>query len=129
MPLFAGLFCPTEPDAAKSRDNQDDCEWTITLQPHTQNVDTAVAPPPVETLLLGSGQQLAACSLFPDDATQADSSTLPPSAPQVTTHKFTKWSEAVCVFDLTSLKQEQKQEKIFDVALFISEELTTRKME
>lgn len=96
MPLFSVLFCPTEPDAAKSRDNQDDCEWTITLQPHMEGVDTAVAPPPVETFTLGSGQLSAAGSLFPDGATQADSSTLPPSDPQVTTHKYTNWCKVKC---------------------------------
>lgn len=104
MPLCAVLFCPTEPDAAKSKDDQDDCEWTITLQPHTECVETVVAPPPVETLNLSSGQQPAAGSLFPDGSTQADSSTLPPCAPQVTIHAYTHTaevglSEVVCVFD------------------------------
>lgn len=104
MSLSAVLFCPTEPDTAKNMDNQDDCEWTITLQPHSEGVDTSVAPPHVESLNLVPGQQPEDGSLFPDSATQADSSLLPPSAPQVTTHIYTqtdkvRLSKVVFTFD------------------------------
>ncbi|XP_070771159.1 uncharacterized protein [Enoplosus armatus] len=78
------LFCPTERDAAQSKDDdqEDDCEWTISLQPHTDGVDPVADPPPVQALTLDQGPQ-AAGSMSPDGSTQADSSTLPSSDPQV----------------------------------------------
>ncbi|KAL7385601.1 hypothetical protein ABVT39_024934 [Epinephelus coioides] len=77
------LFCPAEQDTAQSKDEdqEDDCEWTITLQPHTGDVDDVVVPAPVQTLTLDPGQQSAAGFASPDGSTQADSSTLPSSAP------------------------------------------------
>ncbi|XP_040004549.1 uncharacterized protein si:ch211-67e16.4 isoform X2 [Xiphias gladius] len=58
------LFCPSERDTVES-------------------VNTAVAPPSVQALTLDPGQQLAAGPLSPDGSNQADSSTLPSTAPQV----------------------------------------------
>ncbi|XP_075967108.1 uncharacterized protein LOC142970634 [Anarhichas minor] len=93
----AVFFCPAERDTAQSKAEEDDCEWTITLPPHTEGVDTVSAPPvqappvrappvrapPVRALTLDPGQQSAAGSWSPDGSTQADSSTLLHSAPQV----------------------------------------------
>ncbi|KAK9537258.1 hypothetical protein VZT92_004891 [Zoarces viviparus] len=78
----AVFFCPAERDTAQSKAEEDDCEWTITLPPHTEGVD-AVSAPPVRALTLDPGQQSAAGSWSPDGSTQADSSTLRHSAPQV----------------------------------------------
>ncbi|KAM6955313.1 uncharacterized protein PEZ65_001887 isoform 1-T3 [Lycodopsis pacificus] len=88
----AVFFCPAERDPARSKAEEDDCEWTITLPPHREGVDTVTAPPvrappvqapPVRALTLDPGQQSAAGSWSPDGSTQADSSTLLHSAPQV----------------------------------------------
>ncbi|XP_031729853.1 uncharacterized protein LOC116398017 [Anarrhichthys ocellatus] len=88
----AVFFCPAERDTAQSKAEEDDCEWTITLPPHTEGVDAVQAPPvqappvrapPVRALTLDPGQQSAAGSWSPDGSTQADSSTLLHSAPQV----------------------------------------------
>ncbi|XP_068590303.1 pinin [Cebidichthys violaceus] len=78
----AVLFCPAERDTAQSKDEEDDCEWTVSLPPHTEGVDAASAPP-VRTLSLDPGQQSAAGSRSTDGSTQADSSTLLHSAAQV----------------------------------------------
>ncbi|XP_026231916.1 uncharacterized protein si:ch211-67e16.4 [Anabas testudineus] len=104
----AVLFCPTEPDTAKNMDNQDDCEWTITLQPHSEGVDTSVAPPHVESLNLVPGQQPEDGSLFPDSATQADSSLLPPSAPQVKqeAQQHQQEKEVICIKEEPGEEQE-----------------------
>ncbi|XP_028447245.1 uncharacterized protein si:ch211-67e16.4 [Perca flavescens] len=77
------LFCPAEQDTAQSKDQEDDCEWTVTLQPHTEGVDAAEVPPTVQALTLDPSQQSAAGPLSPYGSTQADSSTLTSSAPQV----------------------------------------------
>lgn len=84
--VCAVLFCPTERDTAQSKDDdqEDDCEWTITLQPHAEGVDAVVAPP--QALSLDPGPQSATGCPSPEGSTQADSSNLPSSAPQVTTH-------------------------------------------
>lgn len=79
------LFCSADQDTAVNKDEEldKDCEWKITLQPFTDGVDGAVAPPTLQVLSLESGQQSDTGSLTPDDSTQADSSTLPPSTAQV----------------------------------------------
>ncbi|XP_049904592.1 uncharacterized protein si:ch211-67e16.4 isoform X2 [Epinephelus moara] len=79
------LDSSTEQDTAQSKDEdqEDDCEWTITLQPHTGDVDDVVVPAPVQTLTLDPGQQSAAGFASPDGSTQADSSTLPSAPLQV----------------------------------------------
>ncbi|XP_044072292.1 uncharacterized protein si:ch211-67e16.4 [Siniperca chuatsi] len=99
------LFCSTERDTAQSKDDdqEDDCEWTITLQPHTEGVDAVVAPPPVQALTLDLGQQSAAGTLSPDGSTQADSSTLPSSAPQV---KQEEEEEVICIKEEAEDEQE-----------------------
>lgn len=88
------LLGPT--DAAKRKVDQDECEWTFTLQPHTERVDTVMVPPPAETP--SSGQPPVAGPLFPACSTQADSSTLPPSATQVTMRTHTAAQVKVAVF-------------------------------
>lgn len=85
--VCAVLFCPTEQDKAQCKDDDqedDDCEWTISLQPQIEGVDTVEAPSPVQAQTLDPGQQPGAGSLFPEGSPQADSSTLHSSAPQVT---------------------------------------------
>ncbi|TNN48960.1 hypothetical protein EYF80_040850 [Liparis tanakae] len=69
----AALFCPAERDPAQIQDRQADCKWTVVL------------PPPHATGLQN----------HPDLSAQADSSTLPSSAPQV--------------------KQEQQEEEVEEV--------------
>ena len=90
--VCAALFCPAERDTVQTKEQEDDCEWTVSLQPHSEDVDSAVVvpPPPVQALTLDQPeQQPVAGSPSPDGSAQADSSTLPSSAPQVTTHTFT----------------------------------------
>lgn len=79
------LFCSTDQDTPVNKDEEldDDCEWKVTLQPFIDGVDAAVAPPTLQVLSLESGQQSHTGPLTPDDSTQADSSTLPASTPQV----------------------------------------------
>ncbi|KAG7240428.1 hypothetical protein INR49_026999 [Caranx melampygus] len=48
-----------------------------------ESIDTAVARPPVQVLTLEPGKLTGVGPMSPDGSTQADSSTLPPSAPQV----------------------------------------------
>ncbi|CAK6967622.1 myb-like protein Q [Scomber scombrus] len=82
----AGFSCTTEQDisASKNEEQEDDCEWTIAVQTHTESMDAVVDPPPhVKAPTLETGQQSDAGSLSPDGSTQADSSTLPFSNLQV----------------------------------------------
>ncbi|XP_073329458.1 uncharacterized protein [Pagrus major] len=100
------LFCPTERDTAQSKDDDqedDDCEWTITLQPQIEGVDTVEAPPPVQALTLDPGQQPGAGSLFPEGSPQADSSTLPSSVPQVKQEV----EEVICIKEEPEDEQEE----------------------
>lgn len=98
------LFCPTEQVIAQSKDDdqEEDCEWTITLQPHTEGVDPVVAPSPVQTLTLDPGQQPVAGLFSPDGSLQADSSTLPSSAPQVKQEV----EEVICIKEEPEDEQE-----------------------
>lgn len=91
MCVCAVLFRPTERDSSQSKDDhqEDDCEWTVTLQPHTEGVDAVMALPLVQPLTLDLGQQPIAGSLSSDASSQADSSTPPSSVPQVITHIVT----------------------------------------
>lgn len=76
----AVLFSHLESDAPQREDMEQDVEWTITLQ--SQMDRCAEAPPTVRTLTL-SGQQSVPVPLTPEVSTQADSSMLPSSAPEV----------------------------------------------
>ncbi|KAM4730990.1 uncharacterized protein FYW61_009144 isoform 3-T3 [Anableps anableps] len=76
----AVLFGHLEHDAPQ-REDVDQVEWTITMQPQTERCTEA--PPSVRTLTLLSGQQPAPVPLSPEVSTQADSSMLPSSAPEV----------------------------------------------
>ncbi|XP_055360851.1 uncharacterized protein si:ch211-67e16.4 isoform X2 [Betta splendens] len=98
------LFSPTEPDATKSKADQDDCEWTITLHPHTECVDPVMVPPPAETL----GQPPVAGSVFLDGSTQADSSTLPPTTTQVKqeAQQPQEEEEVICIKEEPEEEQE-----------------------
>ncbi|KAL7385602.1 hypothetical protein ABVT39_024934 [Epinephelus coioides] len=100
------LFCPAEQDTAQSKDEdqEDDCEWTITLQPHTGDVDDVVVPAPVQTLTLDPGQQSAAGFASPDGSTQADSSTLPSSAPLQELQQ--EEEEVICIKEEPEEEQE-----------------------
>ncbi|KAM9851393.1 uncharacterized protein ACBR49_006679 isoform 2-T2 [Aulostomus maculatus] len=72
------LDSSTEQDIALSKDEEreDDCEWTITVQPHTECMEPVMAPPPAQALTHELGQQSAADSLFPDVSAPVDTSTL-----------------------------------------------------
>ncbi|XP_042350084.1 uncharacterized protein si:ch211-67e16.4 isoform X2 [Plectropomus leopardus] len=113
------LFCPAEQDTAQSKDDDqdDDCEWTITLQPHTESVDAAMVPPVELALTLDPGQQSAASSMSPDGSTQADSSTLPSSAPQVKQEveeqQQEEEEEVICIKE----EPEEEQEMIASLML------------
>uniref|UniRef100_UPI0037E96447 uncharacterized protein n=1 Tax=Semicossyphus pulcher TaxID=241346 RepID=UPI0037E96447 len=102
------LFCPTEQDAAQSQadDQEDDCEWPITVQPHAEAEDAVTDPPHVESLILDPEQHSAAGSLSPDGSTQADSSTLPPAASQVKQEPQQQQQEAVIC-----IKEEPEEEQ------------------
>lgn len=95
------FFCPADPAQSKDVDLDDECEWTITLQPQTEAVDAAVAPPPVQTPTSDGGQQAGSAS--PDRLTQADSSTLPSAGPQVKQEEEEE-EEVICI------KEEPEEE-------------------
>ncbi|XP_035531792.1 uncharacterized protein LOC118338623 isoform X2 [Morone saxatilis] len=106
------LFCPAEAAAqSKDEEQEGDCEWAVPLQPHAEGTDAIPAPPPLQVLTLDPGeQQPVACSLTPDVSPQADSSTLPPSAPQ-------SWSSPVAmqvkqeVEEVICIKEEPEDEQ------------------
>lgn len=111
--VCAVLFCPTERDEAQNKGDdqeEDDCEWTISLQPQMEVMETIEAPLPVQAQTLDPCQQPDAGSLFPEGSPQADSSTLPSSAPQVTYlfwYKNTNnWVTFHFIFLFVSLHQE-----------------------
>lgn len=64
------------------KEEQED-EWTITVQPPTEGVDAAVAMSSIQAITFEPGQQSNTVSLNPEHSTHADSSTLPPSPPRV----------------------------------------------
>ncbi|KAG8000870.1 hypothetical protein GBF38_018142 [Nibea albiflora] len=101
------LFCPKEQDIAQSSKDdspeEDDCEWTITLQPHTEDMDAVVTPPPVKAPTVDPGQQPVDDSLSPDGAPQADSSTLPSSASQQVKQEA---EEVICIKEEPEDEQE-----------------------
>lgn len=109
--VCAVLFCPSEQDTVQSKydDQEDDCEWTITLQHHAEGADAATDAHPVQALTLGPGEQPVAGLLSADGSPEADSSTLLYSAPQVTTHTIhTHPTEVALLCALTSLVNEDK---------------------
>ncbi|XP_030285116.1 uncharacterized protein LOC115588583 [Sparus aurata] len=100
------LFCPTERDEAQNKEDDqedDDCEWTISLQPQIEAVDTIEAPPPVQAQTLDPCQQPGAGLLFLEGSPQADSSTLPSSAPQVKQEV----EEVICIKEEPEDEQEE----------------------
>ncbi|XP_051815133.1 uncharacterized protein si:ch211-67e16.4 isoform X4 [Acanthochromis polyacanthus] len=111
LPLSLSVNTPVEaldsssdPAQSKDVDLDDECEWTITLQPHTEAVDAVVAPPPVHTHTLDGGQQSAAPSESPDRLTQADSSTLPSAGLQVKQEEEEEEEDVICI------KEEPEEE-------------------
>lgn len=112
-------FCATEPRTAnKTEDDQDDCEWTITLQPHADVMDTVVAPPPAETLNPASEQQLATGSLSLDGSSRADGSMLPSTAPQIKQEaqqpqREEEEEEVFCI------KEEPEEEQVVTATLLL----------
>ncbi|XP_034418348.1 uncharacterized protein si:ch211-67e16.4 [Cyclopterus lumpus] len=81
-------FCPAERDPAQSKDQQDGCEWSVTLPPHAGGVASTLPPDP-------GRQSAGGGSLSPDVSTQADSSTLLSSAPQV--KQEPQEEEVICI--------------------------------
>ncbi|XP_038577236.1 uncharacterized protein si:ch211-67e16.4 isoform X2 [Micropterus salmoides] len=107
------LFCSTDQDTAQRKDDdqEDDCEWTITLQPQTESVDAVMAPPPVQALTVDLGQQSAADSLSPNCSTQADSSTVPSSVSQV---KQQEEEVVICIKEEPEDEQEEMATLLLD---------------
>ncbi|MEQ2259352.1 hypothetical protein XENORESO_010270 [Xenotaenia resolanae] len=77
----AVLFSHSERDAAQRKNADQDVEWTITMQPQAER--SAEDPPSIRTLTFLSGQQSSPVPLSPEGLTQADSSMLFFSAPEV----------------------------------------------
>ncbi|CAJ1079020.1 uncharacterized protein si:ch211-67e16.4 [Xyrichtys novacula] len=99
------LFCPGEQETTQSQDDdpEEDCEWTIAVEPQTEPADTAVDPPHVQTLIVDSGSS----SLSSEGSTQADSSTLPSSAIQVKQEpQQQQQQEVICI------KEEPEEEQV-----------------
>ncbi|XP_051259580.1 uncharacterized protein si:ch211-67e16.4 isoform X2 [Dicentrarchus labrax] len=111
LPISISVNTPTESvdssteatAQSKDDDQQGDCEWAVTLQPHAEGTDAVPTPPAFEVLTLDPGeQQPVACSLTPDVSPQADSSTLPSSAPQVKQ----EMEEVICIKEEPEDEQE-----------------------
>ncbi|XP_032371294.1 uncharacterized protein si:ch211-67e16.4 [Etheostoma spectabile] len=108
---------PTERDTEQRKDQEDDCEWTLTQQPYTEGVDAAEVPPTVQALTLDPGQQSAADSLSPYGSTQADSSTLTSSAPQVKQEAHEEeeeQEEVICIKEEPEEEQEVMSTLLLD---------------
>lgn len=105
------LFRPTDQDTSQTKDDhqEDDCEWTVTLQPHIENVDAVMALPLVQPLTLDLGQQPIAGSLSSDGSRQTDSST-PPSVPQVKQEA----EELICIKEEPEDEQEVMNTLLLD---------------
>ncbi|XP_059199591.1 uncharacterized protein si:ch211-67e16.4 isoform X2 [Centropristis striata] len=104
------LFCSAERDAAQKK--EDDCEWTISLQTHTDGLDDAC--PPVQVLSLDQRQP------SPDASAQADSSTLPSSAPQVkqeVQEQPEEEEEVICIKEEPEEEQEVMASLLLDCQL------------
>ena len=81
------MLCPVEQHTVQRKDDdpeEEDCEWTFSLQPHTQAVDEDLAPPPAQGVTADVGPALVAGTVAADDSCEDDSSKLPSSLPQVT---------------------------------------------
>lgn len=106
------LFSPVEQEVAQSQedDQEEDCEWTIALEPQTETVDTVSDPLLAQTLSLDSGHQSCPISLSPEGSTSAVSSSLPSSAPQavlqVKQEPQQQQQEVICI------KEEPEEEQV-----------------
>ncbi|XP_030580290.1 uncharacterized protein LOC115776684 isoform X1 [Archocentrus centrarchus] len=102
------LFCPgSEPAQSKEVEEEEECEWAITLQSNTEAMDGAMAPPPAQALTLDGGQQSGAPSLSPDDSAYADSSTLSSFAPEVKQEVQPQVEEKEVIY----IKEEPEEEQ------------------
>ncbi|XP_071400242.1 uncharacterized protein [Centroberyx affinis] len=95
--------------AQRKEEEEDECEWTISFQPHTEDVDPALAPPtavaPPPALPLEPEQ----ASLSPDESTQADSSTLLSTTPQVKQEEVQQQEEEE--EEVICIKEEPEEEQ------------------
>ncbi|XP_034534957.1 uncharacterized protein si:ch211-67e16.4 isoform X2 [Notolabrus celidotus] len=93
------LFSPVEQEATQSPDDdqEEDCEWSIATEPHTDAVDSVEDPPQVQTLTLDSGQPS-------ESSIQADCSTPHSSAPQV--KQEPQQQDVICI------KEEPEEEQV-----------------
>ncbi|XP_078142363.1 uncharacterized protein LOC139911777 isoform X2 [Centroberyx gerrardi] len=107
----AGRTGPERGAAQRKEEEEDECEWTISFQPHTEDVDpalappTAVAPPPAPPL------EPEQASLSPDESTQADSSTLLSTAPQVKQEEVQQQEEEEEEEEVICIKEEPEEEQ------------------
>ncbi|XP_018516204.1 uncharacterized protein si:ch211-67e16.4 isoform X2 [Lates calcarifer] len=86
------VFCTTECDTAES-------------------MDAVVAPPPVQALTLDPGRQSVAGPMSPDGSIQADSSTLPSSAPQVKQEAQQQQQQLQQQEEVICIKEEPEEEQ------------------
>ncbi|XP_071755495.2 uncharacterized protein LOC139911777 isoform X1 [Centroberyx gerrardi] len=112
LPVSLSLETSAERGAAQRKEEEEDeCEWTISFQPHTEDVDpalappTAVAPPPAPPL------EPEQASLSPDESTQADSSTLLSTAPQVKQEEVQQQEEEEEEEEVICIKEEPEEEQ------------------
>uniref|UniRef100_UPI003AAEBF6E uncharacterized protein n=1 Tax=Centroberyx gerrardi TaxID=166262 RepID=UPI003AAEBF6E len=110
LPVSLSLETSAERGAAQRKEEEEDeCEWTISFQPHTEDADpalappTAVAPPPAPPL------EPEQASLSPDESTQADSSTLLSTAPQVKQEEVQQQQEEE--EEVICIKEEPEEEQ------------------
>lgn len=83
---------PMNQDLSVHKKEEQEDEWTITVQPPTEGVDAAVAMSSIQAITFEPGQQSNTVSLNPEHSTHADSSTLPPSPPRVKQEE-----EVICI--------------------------------
>ncbi|KAM3607713.1 uncharacterized protein V6R79_012390 [Siganus canaliculatus] len=99
------LFSPPEQDPAPTKDDEqedDDCEWTISLQPHTEAADAVVSPPPDQVLSPDVKQQPCGDSFSLDGSSPVHSSTLPSAPLQVKQEA----EEVICIKEEPEDEQE-----------------------
>ncbi|KAM4608535.1 uncharacterized protein ACJ7VT_014482 isoform 2-T2 [Polymixia lowei] len=104
-----GLSCPADRGTAthsKEEEEEDDCEWTISLQPHTETVDTAPGPSSAPGPSAALGPQ------SPDRSIQADSSTLPSRTPPTQVkQEDSQEEEVICI------KEEPEEQEVMATLL------------
>ncbi|KAF7642744.1 hypothetical protein LDENG_00251600 [Lucifuga dentata] len=101
----------TERDATQSREDEDDCEWTVTLQRHTEAVDTDLTPPSVQSPPPEQSHQSGSVPLSPGSSTQADSSRVPSAVPQVKQEAPQQQQQQEVEEEVICIKEEPKEEQ------------------